>query len=287
MNIIWKLRCFFKTFAEIYKYGGVSKMNISYVYADQQLKDKVVFITGGGSGIGKAIAKSCLKQGAKVIISGRNIQKLEDTVKEFSQEGLINIKSIKIDISKISIFLNCIKTAIEQFGKDIDILVNNAGAQPLEFFPNVSEKEWHRIYETNSKGTFFMCQEFCKYWMGLEEQKQGKFYKIINISSQGGFVGATYPYRMSKWDIVGLTAGLGKAMAHHNIIINSIAPGVVCTEMQKKYMNQGNNVYCNQNPMKRYAYPEEISELAIFLMSDRTNFITGQTIVCDGGFSLK
>lgn len=111
--------------------------------------------------------------------------------------------------------------------------------------------------------------------------------KIINISSQGGFVGATYPYRMSKWDIVGLTAGLGKEMAQHNIIVNGIAPGVVLTNMQQKFQDQGDNVFCNQNPMQRFAYPEEIAELAIFMISDVSNFITGQTILCDGGFTLK
>lgn len=117
--------------------------------------------------------------------------------------------------------------------------------------------------------------------------KAKNYRKIINISSQGGFVGATYPYRMSKWDIVGLTEGLSKVMASHNVIVNGIAPGIVRTEMQQRYMEQKDNVYCNQTPMQRFAYPEEIAELAIFLMSDRSNFITGQTIICDGGFTLK
>ena len=115
----------------------------------------------------------------------------------------------------------------------------------------------------------------------------GKQHKIINISSQGGFVGATYPYRMSKWDIVGLTRGLGLSLIDKNIIVNSIAPGVVRTEMQEHYFRQGDNVYSDENPIKRFAYPEEIAQLAIFMMSDLSNFIVGQTIVCDGGYTLK
>jgi 3-oxoacyl-[acyl-carrier protein] reductase len=92
---------------------------------------------------------------------------------------------------------------------------------------------------------------------------------------------------MSKWDIVGLTKGLGLELIGKNIIVNSIAPGVIRTEMQKEYYNQGNNVFCNQNPILRFAFPEEISQLAIYLISDLSNFIVGQTIVCDGGYSLK
>lgn len=110
--------------------------------------------------------------------------------------------------------------------------------------------------------------------------------KIILISSQGGFVGATYPYRLSKWDIVGLTEGLGKQVCKQGILVNGIAPGVVKTEMQQFSLNQGENTYCGQNPIGRVALPEEIAELAAFMISDACNFMVGQTIRVDGGYSL-
>ncbi len=280
-----RLKRLIKTFIEVYRFGGIREINISYLSPDKQLDGKVVLVTGGGSGIGKAIAKACLRHGAKVIISGRNKSKLQAVVDECLMESLSDIKLIRADISNVKSICDIINVSPNLFGKEIDVVVNNAGLPPNEFFPEVSEKEWEQIYDTNSKGTFFMCQEFCKYWMSLPAKN--KCRKIINISSQGGFVGATYPYRMSKWDIAGLTAGLGKVMARHNILVNGIAPGLVSTEMQQKFQKQADNIFCNQNPMQRFALPEEIAELAVFLISDRSNFITGQTILCDGGFALQ
>jgi len=273
-----------KAFVYTYKYGGVKPCHISYLSQGSLLKDKVVLVTGGGSGIGKSIAYAVLQQGGRVIITGRNENKLIETVRDFKNHGCNKVTYFVWDISKTVEIPQKIKQLVVREGQKIDVLINNAGLQPKEFFPNVTEEEWNRIYNVNSKGTFFMCQEFSKYWIshGIES-----LHKIINISSQGGFVGATYPYRMSKWDIVGLTKGLGLELIGYNIIVNSIAPGVIRTEMQKQYFNQGNNVFCNQNPILRFAFPEEISQLAIYLISDLSNFIVGQTIVCDGGYSLK
>ena len=272
-----------KAFKETFKYGSIKKCNVLYLSDGTLLEGKTVLITGGGSGIGKTIAIAALGQKANVIITGRNETKLKQTCEELNNKG--DITYIVWDITKIKEIPVQISKLDDKYKKGIDILVNNAGIQPKEFFPNVSEDEWNRIYEVNSKGTFFMCQEFSKYWES--KHVTGKQHKIINISSQGGFVAATYPYRMSKWDIVGLTRGLGLSLIDKNIIVNSIAPGVVRTEMQEHYFRQGDNVYSDENPIKRFAYPEEIAQLAIFMMSDLSNFIVGQTIVCDGGYTLK
>lgn len=272
-----------KAFKETFKYGGIKKCNVLYLSDGTLLEGKTVLITGGGSGIGKTIAIAALGQKTNVIITGRNETKLKQTCEELNNKG--DITYIVWDITKIKEIPVQISKLDDKYKKGIDILVNNAGIQPKEFFPNVSEDEWNRIYEVNSKGTFFMCQEFSKYWES--KHVTGKQHKIINISSQGGFVAATYPYRMSKWDIVGLTRGLGLSLIDKNIIVNSIAPGVVRTEMQEHYFRQGDNVYSDENPIKRFAYPEEIAQLAIFMMSDLSNFIVGQTIVCDGGYTLK
>ena len=91
---------------------------------------------------------------------------------------------------------------------------------------------------------------------------------------------------MSKWDIRGLTEGLGLEMAKYGVLVNGIAPGVIRTKMQEFSMKQGDNIYCDQNPLLRVGLPEEIAELAVFMMSDSCNFMTGQTILIDGGFSL-
>ena len=272
-----------EAFKETFKYGGIKESNVSYLSAGSLLDGKTVLITGGGSGIGKNIAIAALEQKASVIITGRNEHKLRQACEELRDKG--EITYILWDVTKTKVIPTMISQLDKNLKNGIDILVNNAGIQPKEFFPNVSEEEWNRIYDVNSKGTFFMCQEFSKYWG--TKQEVGKQHKIMHTSSQGSFVGATYPYRMSKWDIVGLTRGLGLSLIDKNIIVNSIAPGVVRTEMQERYFRQGNNVYSSENPIKRFAFPEEIAQLAIFMMSDLSNFIVGQTIVCDGGYTLK
>ena len=242
---------------------------------------KNIVITGGGSGIGFAIAKAALKQSANVVIAGRNFDKLFEAKKSLSTE---HVFCLEWDISNISTAEQKILECEKILGAPIDILINNAGIQPQKFFPDVDEKEWNNVYATNSKGTFFVCEAICKRWI---KEPAGGYRKIINLSSQGGFVGATYPYRMSKWDIRGLTEGLGFQMADYGILVNGIAPGVVKTKMQEFSMKQGSNVYCNQNPLSRVALPEEIAELAVFMMSDSCNFMTGQTILVDGGFTLN
>ncbi|OJV86534.1 MAG: 3-oxoacyl-ACP reductase [Bacteroidia bacterium 44-10] len=284
-----KLYTFFKrvpTFAKAlwkaFKHGGFSSTNISFINHGEILKDKNIIITGGSSGIGLSIAKKCIKEGATVLITGRNEEKLNRARDEINNPKL---KTLVWDISIISEIQDNLQKTIELFEGRVDILVNNAGIVNGTQFPNVTEEIWDKIYDTNSKGLFFLSQSIGKLWMKEKNRKSHK--KIINISSQGGFVGATYPYRMTKWDIAGLTQGLGLKLAPYGIIVNGIAPGIIATQMQLGYLNQKENMYCSLNPIERYALPEEIAELAVFLMSDASNFIVGQTIVCDGGYSIK
>lgn len=272
---------FFNTFKKMYKHGGITFVNISYLNSEEILNGKNILITGGGSGIGLAIAKKCILSGANVIITGRNILKLENAIRELKTD---KCHAVSWDISNVNIIKEKINECEGVFGSPIDVLVNNAGIAPSKFWGEVDEIEWDSIYSINLKGVFFLTQEIVKRWK-LEEHKNYK--KIINISSQGGFVGATYPYRMVKWDIRGFTEGLGKSLINNKIIVNGIAPGIVKTSMQSFSLEQKENLYTDQNPIKRICLPEEIAELASFLISDTSNFIIGQTIVCDGGYILK
>lgn len=256
-------------------------INIAQINHGEILKNKRVLITGGSSGIGFSIAKKCVQEGANVVITGRSESKLIEAKSKFNNSVL---KTLVWDITEVSQLEIGIENAKQLLGGDIDLLVNNAGVNNGVQFPNVTEEMWENMYATNSKGLFFLTQSLCRQWMQKEERQ---IKKIINISSQGAFVGATYPYRMTKWDVVGLTQGLGLKMAPHNIIVNGIAPGIVATKMQPNCLKQNDNVYYPRNPLKRFALPEEIAELAIYLLSDASNFIVGQTIACDGGYSLK
>lgn len=265
---------------KFYRAGGCVVANVAYPQYGEVLKGKKICITGGSSGIGLAIAKKYAQCGANVLITGRNENKLKSAVEEIG----CNADYILWDVSDIHACQDKIDEMRQKLGGVIDILINNAGIAPSKFWGNVDEVEWDNIYNINLKGMFFLTQQLVKEWKKLPIQG---YRKIINISSQGGFVGATYPYRMVKWDIRGLTEGLGKSLIRENIIVNAIAPGVVKTSMQKFSLEQGDNLFTNQNPIQRVCLPEEIAELALFLASDASNYIIGQTIVCDGGYTLK
>ena len=285
MKIVRKLKnaaLAVKAARQTLKFGGINTIRVETSLAPQMLQGKRIIVTGSGSGIGYAIAKKCADCGAQVIMTGRNAEKIRNAAGSIDS---MKCTAMVWDIQDVALAQEKIAECREIFGGDIDILVNNAGVQPREFFPNVSEEEWNRIYDINSKGTFFISQAFCEFCKN--NPRQTGYRKILNIDSQGGFVGATYPYRMTKWDIRGLTQGLGLAMAPHGVLVNGIAPGVIKTEMQSFSLAQKDNTYCRQNPLGRVALPEEIAELAAFMLSDSCNFMVGQTILADGGYSLK
>lgn len=270
-----------KSLRKIYRYGGYTTVNVSKVNYGQILKGKRILITGGGAGIGLSIAKKCLEEGATVVITGRNENKLREASEKINN---FLLKTLVWDVSKVSEIESGIEKAMLLLDGDIDVLINNAGVIDTIQFPNVTEEIWDKIYTTNSKGLFFLTQFLCNKWM---KDAKIQLKKVINISSQGGFVGATYPYRMTKWDIAGLTQGLGIKLVPYGIIVNGIAPGIIATDMQPDLINRGENIFISENPMQRFGLPEEIAELGVFLISDAANFIVGQTIVCDGGYSIK
>jgi 3-oxoacyl-[acyl-carrier protein] reductase len=266
-------------FKEIVRRGGYATHTIAVVDGNDRLLRKRILITGGSSGIGFAIAKKCLSEGARVVITGRDSSRLKKAAEDMKHPSL---SFLEWDVSNTGLIPLKIRETCALLGGGIDMLVNNAGILKASQFPDVSEEEWDYVYSINSRGLFFLTQALCKEWM-----HDNGLRKVLNISSQGGFVGATYPYRMTKWDVAGLTQGLGIKMAPYGIIVNGIAPGIIATDMQPDCLNTDANVFWPLNPLKRFAYPEEIAELAAFLLSDTANFIVAQTIVCDGGFSVR
>ena len=268
----------FNSIKQIIKKGGFSTFNISYITQGEILKGKRVLITGGSQGIGLAIAKKFISEGALVLVTGRDQSTLETVCKKLNSTY---VKYLTWDVSNLNeLNLNLDKAENLLNGK-IDILVNNAGiVNNDQKFPLISEETWDSVYAVNSKAVFFLSQEVCKIW---QSEKKRNIKKIINLSSQGGYVGAVYPYRMTKWDVAGFTQGLGKLMAKHGIIINGIAPGIVATRLQQNYSTKDKNNFSNENPIERYALPEEIAELALFLASDGAAHFRGQCLSPNGG----
>jgi len=281
LKILGRIPLMVMSLKDICKHGGYVSVDVGVIEYGELLKGKKILITGGSSGIGLCIAKKCIQLGADVVITGRSLEKLAVAATEISSPHL---HFLEWDIADIALIEGKLQEVLGLVGGQLDVLINNAGMLSKRVFPNVSEVDWDAVYAVNSKGLFFLTQTLSKIWIdtpGLGTKK------IINLSSQGGYVGATYPYRMTKWDIAGLTQGLGLKLAPFGILVNGIAPGIVGTNMQKNYVGQGDNRFCELNPLGRFALPEEIAELVAFLLSDAANFFVGQTFVCDGGYSLK
>ncbi|MDD2791232.1 MAG: SDR family NAD(P)-dependent oxidoreductase [Sulfurimonas sp.] len=253
----------------------IVQVSISTINYGDILKDKSVLITGGSSGIGLAIAKKCLSEGAKVTISGRNINKLKDVSTELNNPNLF---VIEWDISKNDTVDEKVNEVIQKMGK-IDIFFNNSGVYTHNTFFDIDEKIFDTIMDINIKGLFFTTKEVAKYF--INNNIKGK---IINISSVRSIQGTTEPYGISKWGVRGLTSGLAKELIKHGIIVNAVAPGITATGINNIDVEE--NATSSSALNSRVATSEEIAEIAIFLASNAANHIIGQTIVCDGGETL-
>lgn len=243
------------------------------------LTGKRAIVTGAGSGIGYAIAKKYCEEGANVLITGRNEEKLINACKKSDS-------AMKYMVWDVRDFAHCrdkIEKAAEMLGGLVHILVNNAGVLTHNDFVwnylELTPEEWDYVMDTNCKAMFFMCQNAAKHM--LENGVKGH---IVNIASEMGLRPACVTYGISKWGAIGMTKGLGMMLASRNIVVNGIAPGAVTTEMMQ--WKEGDSVYRESHANKRYGFPDEIADLAVFLGSDKADNIVGEIIVSDGGSSL-
>lgn len=237
------------------------------------LKGKTALITGGSGGIGMAIARQFLDAGANVIITGTNPEKLERSVRKLGGD---KIRSIQLNVADVSSFEEKVEEASLFFNGMIDILVNCAGVITNSRFFEMNEAEYDRVMDINAKGTFFMCQAVSK--LMIEKKIKGH---ILNLSSASAVRPASTPYHMSKWAIRGLTIGLADILLPEGIVVNAIGPGPTATSMLGK--DDSNLIYHGTNPSRRYALPEEIAALALFMVSKKGDMIVGDTFYITGG----
>jgi 3-oxoacyl-[acyl-carrier protein] reductase len=246
------------------------------------LTDKTVLVTGAARGIGRAIATTMARAGASVLVNDLKEEDCKKTAEMIQESGSKSFVT-EGDISNESDVRNMVRKGIEIFGK-IDILVNNAGIVGRKPIFETEEKEWDRLIAVNLKGTF-LCSK-CVAEKMREQKVQGR---IVNISSIMGEV-ALPPrpaYCASKGGIIALTRDLAAELAQYGINVNSVAPGWVETDLTSSYFSQESvhDYLIERIPLRRFCQPEEIANVVCFISSEYGQYITGQTIFVDGGWT--
>jgi 3-oxoacyl-[acyl-carrier protein] reductase len=243
-------------------------------------KNKTVIISGATRGIGRAIAIELAKVGSNISFNFlRSIKDAEDLEKEIRNFG-INVKSFQVDIRDYEAVKLWVDETKELFG-DIDIVINNAGIIKDRALALMELPDWHEVINTNLDGTFNLTRAAIVTFI---KQKSGV---IVNITSVSGIMGMSRQtnYAASKAGIIGFTKSLAKEVASYNIRVNAVAPGFIETDMLKDLREDYKSQIIKQIPLGRLGRPEEVAKVVKFLVSDEANYITGQTIVIDGGIS--
>ena len=238
---------------------------------------KTVLITGGSKGIGKCIAENLARDGYNVVLNYNKSEKqAKQTQKDLSEQG-IKIEIYKADVSKREDVKKMIKFTLNKFG-NIDILINNAGIAKLQIFNDITDEDWNEMIGTNLNSVFYCIQE------ALPNMIHNKNGCIINISSIWGLVGASceVAYSVSKAGIDGMTKSLAKELGPSNIRVNSIAPGVIDTEMNNNLDNVIKEEIKNETPLNKIGKPIDIYRCVKWLIEDE--FTTGQIISPNGGY---
>lgn len=247
-----------------------------------RFKDFVVIVTGSAMGIGKEIALSFAREGAKLVLFDIS-DEVYNTAREVEALGS-KVLVCKGDVSKKRDVDVCVSNAAESLGR-IDVLVNNAGIYPMKPFIEIDEEDWDRVINVNLKGVFLFTKAVLPYMI-----KQ-RFGRVINISSIAGpIVGFPYltHYCASKAGIVGFTKSLALEVAQFNITVNAVAPGPIETPGTTKVVaREALEAVVKAIPIGRIGKPRDVASVVLFLSSEEASFITGQLIVVDGGYTVQ
>ncbi len=242
-----------------------------------RLKDKVVLITGGARGIGKSIALLFAQEGAHIAVGDVNVQEAEKTAQEIEGMGRKSL-GILLDVTDYAKVEESINKILDKFGR-IDILVNNAGITKDNLILRMSQVEWDAVINVNLKGTFNCIKAVSK---PMIKQRAGK---IVNIASIIGVIGnaGQANYSASKAGIIALTKTTAREFASRNITANAVAPGFIQTEMTAKLPQELKDKMLTNIPLGKLGSPEDVANACLFLASREADYITGQTLIVDGG----
>ena len=242
------------------------------------LEKKNIIVTGASGGIGNSIIKKLSKEGANILASGTRIEKLEELKKNF--EG---IKILKFDISQSDKIEGFIENATNELGGSLDGIINNAGITQDNLAIRMSLDEWQKVININLTSTFLMSK------FAIKKMLKNKSGKIVNITSVVGHTGnlGQANYTASKAGIVAMSKSLAIEYAKKNININCISPGFIKTAMTDKIEDKFKEIIISKIPSARLGEPDDIANAVLFLISDQSNYINGETLHVNGGMYMS
>lgn len=246
-----------------------------------RLKDKVALITGGARGIGQAIAMAFAKEGADIVVADVNLEVAQKTALDIEALGRKAL-ALEMDVTDYQKVEEGVNKILDKFGK-VDILVNNAGITKDNLLIRMSPAEWDAVINVNLKGTFNCIKAVSR---PMIKQRSGR---IISIASIIGLIGnwGQANYAASKAGIIALTKTIAKELASRNINANAVAPGFIQTEMTAKLSEDVKAKMMEAIPMAKLGTPEDVANVCLFLASEESSYITGQTITVDGGMVMS
>jgi meso-butanediol dehydrogenase/(S,S)-butanediol dehydrogenase/diacetyl reductase len=260
------------------------------------LHEKIIVITGAGRGIGKSTALALATEGAVIAVTDVNEEWAQEVAEDILDSGGA-VSDWRMDVSRKDDIESVIKAIVQEYGR-IDILVNDAGVSSMNRFVEVTEEDWDLNMDVNAKGTFFCSQSVVRQMMKQEREPSNNLRgKIINVASMAGKRGNApflAHYVASKFAVVGLTQAIAGELASYGITVNSVCPGYVKTDMQKREVQWEavlrettieavRNLYIADTPLGRLETPEDVAKVIVFLASPLSDFMTGVSISVNGG----
>ena len=242
------------------------------------LDGKVAIVTGGSRGIGAEVGGRLAEDGAAVVVSGRDGERLQRTVHEWEAQGRA-VLGVVADAANREDCERLVSTAKQHFGR-IDVLVNNAGMTHDQLLVRMTDEDWDRVIEVNLRSAFLMTRAVSK---ALVRQKSGG--RVINITSTAGAMGnaGQVNYSAAKAGLIGFTKAAARELAHWSILVNAVAPGLIETDMTANLSATARETLLAQVPLKRSGTAREVAEMVRFLAGDGATYVTGQVFHVNGG----